>query len=192
MTNDLGQLFMTAEINPNAGASYAWFEFGPTAAYGGATPPQLLSDGISLLAVSNVISSYQPGVPFHYRCAASNSLGVSFGMDVPFIPPSFLEMNSMFLAGSMNPAAQGIMVWADYDRDGRLDLIGNNQLLRNETSRMTNRTDFPGQQGLSWYPGPALADYRHTGNFDILAMGSQLKIFNNDSGLFSKAQIFSL
>src|SRR5207245_227892 len=86
-------------------------------------------------------------------------------------------------------AATGIMNWGDYDNDGRLDLIGNALVLHNDLTRMTNRTDLPGAQGLYYYPGPALGDYRGTDNLDILAMGPQLTVFRNDNGQFSNAQI---
>ncbi len=190
ITNDFGQLLMTGNVNPNTAATVAWFDFGPTAAYGSSTPPQPMGNGTSSLGVSNVIYSYLPGVSYHYRAVASNSFGVSLGTDVLFVPPAFVEMAQMFIPGGIySSAATGIMNWSDYDSDGRLDLIGNALVLHNDLTRMTNRTDLPGAQGLYYYPGPALGDYRGTDNLDILAMGPQLTVFRNDNGQFSNAQI---
>src|SRR5439155_15163478 len=129
--NDFGELLMTGNINPNAASTFAWFEFGPTAAYGSATTPQPVGAGTSLLTVSNVIFSYQPGMPYHYRSVASNSFGRTFGADVLFVPPAFVEMTPMFIPGGIySSAATGIMKWGDYDNDGRLDVIGNALVLR--------------------------------------------------------------
>ena len=74
-------------MNPNGSTTAAWFEWGLSASYGNTTAPaQSLGQGVQPMAVSRQISGLSPNVLYHYRCAASNALGVVRGLDQRFVP----------------------------------------------------------------------------------------------------------
>lgn len=76
---------LTAVVNPN-GESTAWvFEYGTTTAYGLSAPiiPGTLS-GTSDVQVTTLLSSLSPGTIYHYRVAATNAGGTSYGEDRTF------------------------------------------------------------------------------------------------------------
>lgn len=62
-------------VNPNSLASTAWFEYGPTAAFGTSVPLANLDAGTVAEAVSAVLSSLAPGSGYHFRLVASNADG---------------------------------------------------------------------------------------------------------------------
>jgi T5SS/PEP-CTERM-associated repeat protein len=81
--------------NPNGGHTTTWFEFGFTTNYGNVTPPQLLGDG-AIDTNFAIPASVIPGVAYHFRAVASNSLGVTFGADQSFRAlTSFFQRNSV-------------------------------------------------------------------------------------------------
>ena len=67
----------------------AWFEFGFSTNYGNVTPPQAIGGGTSDTNFSHSISGLLPGLAYHFRAVASNSIGVAFGQDQSF--PSFAQ-----------------------------------------------------------------------------------------------------
>ena len=71
-------------VNPNFGATTAFFQWGATTNYASATPAQAFPAGTNSLAVSNGISGLTGGSIYHYRLVASNVAGTNFGADVSF------------------------------------------------------------------------------------------------------------
>ena len=72
---------LTGTVNPNGHATTFHFEYGPTASYGSSTQQGDAGSGTSAVAVSAMLQSLTPGATYHYRIAASNSGGSSFGAD---------------------------------------------------------------------------------------------------------------
>ncbi|HEY2341771.1 MAG TPA: hypothetical protein VGH90_02020, partial [Chthoniobacteraceae bacterium] len=65
----------------------AYFEYGPTAAYGSTAAPQLFFPGFAEADVPGSPfspSPFQPGVTYHYRLDAVNAAGTVFGNDAAF------------------------------------------------------------------------------------------------------------
>lgn len=84
--------------NQNAGA---WFEYGPTANYGNATPA-IPIDGFSgaPVAVSHSISGLSSNSLYHFRLVATNGTGTSYGADSTFTASEVpLIVNGGFEAG---------------------------------------------------------------------------------------------
>jgi hypothetical protein len=72
---------LNALITPNGAPTKAWFQWGTTTNYGNSTADQNMN-GAAALNLSAAIAS---GVAtYHYRAAASNDLGLSFGANQTF------------------------------------------------------------------------------------------------------------
>jgi len=74
----------SAQLNgfatPNGYPSTAWFQWGTNTAYGNSTPPTPVGTGYSVVYVTNSIPTVT-NVPYHFRLAVSNALGVVYGFD---------------------------------------------------------------------------------------------------------------
>jgi hypothetical protein len=83
---------LSAQINPGGAATTYHFEYGPTSAYGARIPAgeEPLGTGYEGIAVTQQLSGLQAGLTYHYRVAAENQWGQSFGEDTTFSfnPPS--------------------------------------------------------------------------------------------------------
>jgi len=87
---------LTASITPNAATTYGWFQYGPTTNYGSATAPANLGASTSAMNLQTTIGGLTPGALHHFRVAASNVLGTSFGTNRTFAwssaAPNFTEI----------------------------------------------------------------------------------------------------
>lgn len=82
-------------VNPDNGATHYRFEYGTTTAYGSQVPAEfepILPAVYEELVVKATLSGLQPLTIYHYRIAASNASGTTFGADHQFttaqIPPA--------------------------------------------------------------------------------------------------------
>ena len=82
MTNTTAVL--NGHVNPNGRATDYTFSYGPTTAYGAATPAHSVGGGTKLVAVSPTIAGLTPGTVYHYRISAVNGTGSSAGADRTF------------------------------------------------------------------------------------------------------------
>lgn len=76
---------LNGALIPNGFETTAWFEYGLNPAYGHRTALMPVGAGTSQVNLSNVVAEFAPLTTVHYRLAASNSLGTSYGPDVDFI-----------------------------------------------------------------------------------------------------------
>ena len=90
-----------AAVNPNGLASTAHFQYGLSTAYPGRTTTINLPASYNVSSFLGLSDGLMPGATYHYRAAASNSLGVSYSSDQTFAVPA---------------SALG-----DLNRDGRVD-----------------------------------------------------------------------
>ncbi|HEV2694505.1 MAG TPA: S8 family serine peptidase, partial [Verrucomicrobiae bacterium] len=70
----------------NGSTATAWFQWGPTIAYGNVTPPNNVGFGFSVIYQDAFISGLIFGQVYHYRLVVSNSVGVVYGADEQFAP----------------------------------------------------------------------------------------------------------
>jgi hypothetical protein len=118
---------LNATVNPNGGATDAWFEYGTTTGYGLITPQQALGSGTSPLAVSANIAGLTCGTLYHFRARASNSAGVPTGGDATFTTspcasgPTVVTgvatnvgPNSATLNATVNPNGSATSAWFEY------------------------------------------------------------------------------
>jgi hypothetical protein len=70
-----------AGIYPNGSdTAYVW-QYGTTTSYGQATAAAVAGSGQAPLTVSSKLSELLPGTTYHYRLAASNAFGTTYGYD---------------------------------------------------------------------------------------------------------------
>jgi len=86
LLNDAATLNGT--VNPQGVGTTAWFEWGSGFAYGNSTPPQGVGSDTNMVAVNGALTGLTPGVTYHYRCVASNNLGVVRGANQVFWSPA--------------------------------------------------------------------------------------------------------
>ncbi len=81
-TNGLGtSVFVTGRVNPLGTKTFAYFEYGPTPAYGRTTALTNLGSGGEPLEVKVRLGDLAPGTAYHYRLVAFNGNGTNFGAD---------------------------------------------------------------------------------------------------------------
>jgi hypothetical protein len=71
-------------VNPMGDSTIAYFEYGPSIAYGGRTTPQLLGNRTTTLSFSAPLVNLEPGTTYYYRMVAYNSTGTNFGLNHTF------------------------------------------------------------------------------------------------------------
>ncbi len=75
---------LQATVNPRGLETTYFFQYGPTLAYGSATPTATVPTGTTAIKVGQTISGLLVG--FHYRVVATNSAGQTLGRDRVFAP----------------------------------------------------------------------------------------------------------
>jgi hypothetical protein len=71
-------------VNPRGQPTTDYFQFGTSTAYGLQTPPAGTGSGTADVAVSAGVAGLASGTTYHYRVAAQNKNGTSFGGDGTF------------------------------------------------------------------------------------------------------------
>jgi hypothetical protein len=75
---------LTGTIDPEGAATSYVFEYGTSTAYGSATPAATAGSGTKNVAVSAAIGTLTQNTTYHYRLAATNVNGTTYGHDVSF------------------------------------------------------------------------------------------------------------
>jgi hypothetical protein len=96
-----------------------WFQYGTTTNYGGTTPLTYVSSSTPNQALSSLITGLLRGTLYHYRIVATNSEGTGFGSDLTFTTSTPFTN----IASALPAVAFGSAAWADFDNDGKLDLV---------------------------------------------------------------------
>lgn len=79
---------VTALVTPNGSATTAFFDYGPTPAYGRRTGDLAVGAGLVPAVVGAQLTELQPGSVVHYRAVAANAAGTSAGGDRVLVTPS--------------------------------------------------------------------------------------------------------
>jgi hypothetical protein len=74
---------LTGSVDPNADTTTVQFQFGPTVAYGAATPVQTIT-GDGKKTVTADLTGLAPATTYHYRVIATNGKGLARGADKTF------------------------------------------------------------------------------------------------------------
>ena len=76
---------LNGTINPNGSPTTAWFEWGATTNYGNLTSVTDLGSGATPLALSASVGGLSAGTLYHFRAAATNRSGITYGPDTSFV-----------------------------------------------------------------------------------------------------------
>ena len=76
---------LNGTVNPNEAATSAYFRYGLTTNYGSYSATNALAATNETLSVSNLIGGLSPGTSYYFQLLASNSVGLSPGIDKTFI-----------------------------------------------------------------------------------------------------------
>jgi hypothetical protein len=74
---------LNGRVIPNGLATTAWFEYGPSLAYGSTTVPQSVGNGSTSVNVSASVSGLTE-LGYHFRCVSQNGAGTTYGADQLF------------------------------------------------------------------------------------------------------------
>ena len=119
---------LSASVNPNGRTTTWFFEYGTTTSYGSRTASTSAGSGTSALTVYAVPTNLQPGVTYHVRVVATNSVGTTRGADVAFTtmgaplvatgPVTFttLSLTSAEVNGTIDPRGQATTWWFEFGR----------------------------------------------------------------------------
>jgi Ca2+-binding RTX toxin-like protein len=115
-------------VNPNGRSTSWYFEYGTSTSYGLKTSSRSAGSGTATLTVVATVSNLTPGVTYHFRLVASNSLGTTRGADATFGatgPPSAatgpvefatLSLSSARVNGTVNARGLATTWWFEYGR----------------------------------------------------------------------------
>jgi hypothetical protein len=186
---------VNGSLNPNGADTLAWFQFGTNTSYGNVTPAAVISSNASTaVSLSNSLSGLLGGVVYHFQLVASNSVGVSLGGDLTFLPPLFTPAPSGLPNLFYSSAA-----WGDFNNDGHLDILlsgfdGTNPVTQ-VWQNLGNGSFSNVNAGLPGFLAGAVAwgDYDNDGFLDILQMGADSNFIpatqlwhNNGNGTFTQ------
>jgi uncharacterized repeat protein (TIGR01451 family) len=78
---------LNGTVNPNGLSTTYYFEWGKTTAYGNTSPatPASAGSGWGNVAVSTNLTGLTQNTTYHYRLAATNSMGTTYGVDMSFM-----------------------------------------------------------------------------------------------------------
>ncbi len=96
---------LRAAVNPRDVETTAFFEYGPTRAYGTATPPVALGKGTSARALTADVAGLAPATRYHFRVVARSGAGISRGADRTFTTQK--QPLGLSLAATPNPVPFG-------------------------------------------------------------------------------------
>jgi hypothetical protein len=93
---------LTGLVNPNGSPTTAFFQYGTSTAYGSQTPSQSVGADFADHTVTATLGGLDSSTTYHYRLAASNPNGTTFGPDETFItapplPPVLGKSADVFL-----------------------------------------------------------------------------------------------
>ncbi len=71
-------------VNPKGAATTYWFDYGLSTAYGSKTPNRSAGSGSANSNVNEAVSGLSEANTYHFRLAATNSAGISYGSDRTF------------------------------------------------------------------------------------------------------------
>jgi hypothetical protein len=72
---------LQAGVYPNGGETAYWWQFGTTTSYGRNTAPAVAGAGQTPVTVSSMLAGLAPSTTYHYRLAARNAFGTTYGYD---------------------------------------------------------------------------------------------------------------
>jgi hypothetical protein len=160
---------LNGTVNGEGQPTTAWFLYGTTTNYGSSTASTNISGSSFVpVPVSSLVSGLAPGITYHFQLVASNSVGTATGTDLTFTTiPGFVAVSS----GLPIPVDYSFSAaWGDYDNDGRLDVVIENTVSRNNGNGTFSQISIglPSRLG---FGAQAWGDFDNDGYLDLLITG---------------------
>ena len=116
---------VTGSANLQGAAGSYRFEYGPSTAYGGSTPDEVLGASVQGQAVNANLSGLSPNTTYHYRLAVTNDGGIDYSADETFTTyttaPAVatgqavsVAQSTATLGGSLDPQGADTSYWFEY------------------------------------------------------------------------------
>ncbi len=99
---------LNGSVNPNGAETTYYFEYGPTTAYGSQTTAKSAGSGTGPANVSESVAGLEPETEYHYRLAAVNSEGTTYGADA-----TFTTQTVTIVTGNIDASPDGLVNLAD-------------------------------------------------------------------------------
>jgi hypothetical protein len=96
---------LSGSVNPQGSATTYFFQYGPTVAYGSATPPASAGSGTSAKRFTTPVGSLAPNTRYHFRIVARNAGGTRLGGDRTFTTAK--QPLGFTIAATPNPVVFG-------------------------------------------------------------------------------------
>jgi Vibrio cholerae sialidase, lectin insertion/Chlamydia polymorphic membrane protein (Chlamydia_PMP) repeat len=93
------QATLSGVVNPGGLAAFAWFEWGTDTNYGNAISPHFLLADTNDFNLAQTLTGLAKGATYHFRCVATNLLGVVYGQDAVFTTPSEFSVTTLADSG---------------------------------------------------------------------------------------------
>jgi hypothetical protein len=104
---------LNGRVTPNGSATTYLFAYGPTTAYGAATPAHSAGAGTKVVAVARTITGLTPGTTYHYKISATNGVGSTVGIDRAFTttghPPAAVITGAPIDVGKSGATPTGLI-----------------------------------------------------------------------------------
>jgi hypothetical protein len=100
-------------VNPSGCPTTAWFQWGATTNYGNLTSATNLGSGTTALPLSALLAGLTPAVTYHFRIAATNHYGLTYGSDQSFTTaaaPPFSDDDWVSLGSGMGDGVCALAV----------------------------------------------------------------------------------
>jgi trimeric autotransporter adhesin len=81
---------LNGTVNPFGSGATGWFEWGRSVRYGNHTAPISAGNGNTAVAMTAGLTNLSPGIFYHYRMVASNSVGLARGADAVAWSPAIV------------------------------------------------------------------------------------------------------
>ncbi len=115
--------------DPRGSATLAWFQYGPTTAYGGISSMLNIGNGTAAVAFTLPVGGLGMGTTYHYRAVASSPGGTVYGLDKTFLTlgpglptaaQAYLAASGAQLSLSVNPNGVATKVYFIYSTSSDL------------------------------------------------------------------------
>jgi hypothetical protein len=162
---------LNGAVNPNGYPTAAWFEWGTSTSYGTRTALIELGSGTNALPVTASIGGLTPGVTYHFRVVATNSLGRVEGGDRSFTTAAnaagaILEIQAFIGGRDRLLIRSNTLQWLHYEKAAVGRWQGNNEPTIISTT-LGAQTVMSNAAWVPTWPEPPPAEIRYPANSSV-------------------------
>ena len=190
-----------ASVDPEELATTYRFEYGTTSAYGSKAPlsPGSAGSGSSFVEVGAQIKELKPATTYHFRIAAENVVGVSYGLDHTFTTPESTEYKaavnadtpvSYWRLGETSGTSAGDERGANPGTYQNSPTLGTTSLLASDTANKA--VSFDGTNDSVKVPSSSSLQLTSSLSLEAWVKPASLPTSGNFASILTKAESYSL